>query len=315
MVQVRFTEMSLIYISSCKYVCIIIDDRFNDILLVKNVINSLSNEALVFIMEFGNFNIVFNQCLLRGLETFNFMSVYPSINMDLIIVFGEGKNVDTSKLHSKCTPMININNNSEVNYVCSQCSKLVNIKFHTTKQLTSFQHFCCHPEPVREIKNATTDLPAELTMDGKRVRSFQFIDENDTDLFLDKCCKTFSEMDVKRLANEPKDPIWDNHKEIGGEHSKFMQVMLVEIKRLGFREKKEEFKKQIKKSRSTSSSIHNQTESKPEPKRVENTKPCLAICKASTKKKGSPCHNSALPGSNYCGIPSHKKLEDSYSAS
>jgi hypothetical protein len=31
-------------------------------------------------------------------------------------------------------------------------------------------------------------------------------------------------------------------------------------------------------------------------------------CQASTKKNGTPCHNSALSGTNYCGISSHKKL-------
>jgi hypothetical protein len=97
-----------------------------------------------------------------------------------------------------------------------------------------------------------------------------------------------------------------------------MQVMLIEIKRLGFREKKEEFKKQIKKS-SSNPSMH-PIEIKKKTTRGEATKghtvseavpkasKVRANCSASTKKNGMPCNNSALPGSSYCGIPSHKKL-------
>lgn len=306
-----------------------IDDQFTNETLIANTIRKISNDAFVFIMEDGNFNLIYNICLVKGLEIFNFISLNNiTTPFDIIIVFGS-TNIDLQN-YSKI-PIINImTQNAE-------------------------------PPPS---DNQLNEISAKS--DFGRVRSFQFIDESNPDLFLDKCCKTFipdeqqstirseetSDSNPRSFINSQE--VWntavsDTHRtdcvqlqdQLDGKNAKFMQVMLIEAKRLGFRKKKEEFKKQIKKSSSASSlpvvirpaklpksqsnvkdrllvGAERSSDRPPSnkivpqkdksPKTVPCKVSCIATCLASTKKKGAPCTNSALPGTNYCGIPSHKKL-------
>ena len=367
-------------INKFKYICIFIDDHFTNESAIREVINLFSNDALVFIMEFGNFNLIYNQCLIKGLETFNFISDYPSQNPDLIVVFATSGtpsppwtiesliskrvtiiNVYEADSRLRSTPIgIEADSRLQIEYICCQCNQksIINGRLE-------IDHICQSATATAE-PTAEPTVTAEFT-EGSigRARSFQFIDENNSDIFLDKCCKTFISEDTpaNQTGKRREDPVWDAAK---NENSKFMQVMLIEIKRLGFREKKEEFKKQIKKSSSNPSTHPIETKfarvvktdlrggatanfvrTKP-PQMIEErqiSKLPLATqsadkckidvlrmpkareqperssgetkgrkfapelrCRASTKKNGTPCHNSALSGTNYCGISSHKKL-------
>lgn len=106
--------------------------------------------------------------------------------------------------------------------------------------------------------------------------SFQFVDQGDSDGFLRDCCKTFAgDQDVFEESQTT---------------SKFMQIMLIEAKKCSYRERKEEFKRNLRREV------------------LIGTKKQTSMCKASTKKGKAPCGNKALDGSDYCGIPSHKKL-------
>ena len=352
-----------------RQICIYIDDHFTNESAVREVINLFSNDALVFIMEFGNFNLIYNQCLIKGLETFNFISDYPSQNPDLIVVFATSGTPSPpwtiESLISKRVTIINVyeadsrlrstdveadsrlrstgveadswlrstgveaDSRLQIEYICCQCNQ----KSIISDRL-EIDHICQSTTATAE-PTAEPTVTAEFT-EGSigRARSFQFIDENNSDIFLDKCCKTFISDDTpaNQTGKRREDPVWDAAK---NENSKFMQVMLIEIKRLGFREKKEEFKKQIKKSSSNPSThpIETNFVRKKPPQMIEErqiSKLPLATqsadkckidvlrmpkarepelrCQASTKKNGTPCHNSALPGTNYCGISSHKKL-------
>jgi hypothetical protein len=356
-------------ISTFKYICIFIDDCFTNESLVKEVINWISNDALVFIMEFGNFNLIYNQCLVKGLETFNFIDTPPKIHSDLIIVFSEPNVVQApwsmETLISKKIPIVHVRPREAVEYICHQCNQ------KNVMNGSLIQHTCQSTFGDAERNKAQTcelvctqsdanllaprtDLQSDsdARIDERdnraepsgepivRARSFQFIDENNSDIFLDKCCKTFIRDDgapdrtwlgtiesessggansvcARTSFGSTNHPIWDSKNE-SEDNSKFMQVMLIEIKRLGFREKKEEFKKQIKKS-SSNPSMHpieikkkttrgEATKGHTVPEAVPKASKVRANCSASTKKNGMPCNNSALPGSSYCGIPSHKKL-------
>jgi hypothetical protein len=68
-----------------------------------------------------------------------------------------------------------------------------------------------------------------------------------------------------------------------------MQTMLIKIKRHDYRERKETFKKQLRTASNQSSN-------------------CTELCKALTKGGKTTCGNKAIGGTEYCGIPSHKKL-------
>lgn len=111
-----------------------------------------------------------------------------------------------------------------------------------------------------------------------RTNSFQSVTEP-TDEFLSNCCKTFVEL--------PKDSVFEEKKHA----SKFMQTMLSKIERKEYLDRKELFRKQLR------SQIVEPIQSIQKP-----------MCKAQTKKGKSSCTNRAIDGSDYCGIPSHKKL-------
>lgn len=369
-----------------------IDDQFANEILITNTIRRISNDAFVFIMEEGNFNLLYNQCLIKGLDIFNFISLNNiTTPFDLILVFGS-TNKDLQKYSE--IPIIHITTQS----VVRSPTRSVRSSTEATRSVVAYS-------PTQSIDLSSDHQSNEIS----RARSFQFIDESNPDIFLDKCCKTFIPDEQSIVKNEELpdsnirplvDPqeVWNTeaidttHRTESGKlsdqldsrNTKFMQVMLIEAKRLGFRKKKEEFKKQIKKSSSASSlPIVSRTPKLPKSQsnikmdrplvgaernsdrplvgadqrsdrplvganqsldrplvgtnplvssttlpynRLEQTQPqkeqspktvsckvnclatCLATCLASTKKKGAPCTNSALPGTNYCGIPSHKKL-------
>jgi hypothetical protein len=266
-------------------------------------------------------------------------------------------------LISKKIPIVHVRPREAVEYICHQCNQknVMNGSLiqHTCQstfgdaERNKAQTLVCTQSDANLLA-PRTDLQSDARIDDNRAepsgepivraRSFQFIDENNSDIFLDKCCKTFIRDDgapdrtwlgtiesessggansvcARTSFGSTNHPIWDSKNE-SEDNSKFMQVMLIEIKRLGFREKKEEFKKQIKKSSSNPSMHpieikkkttrgeaigakgHTVSEATPVPKASK----VRSNCRASTKKNGMPCNNSALPGSSYCGIPSHKKL-------
>ena len=75
-------------------------------------------------------------------------------------------------------------------------------------------------------------------------------------------------------------------------------MMKIEAKRHIYLTKKEEYKKQMRRKSSTKEKIYK--------KNILKTK--IILCQAITKKTKKQCSNNSLPGSNYCGIASHKKL-------
>lgn len=86
---------------------------------------------------------------------------------------------------------------------------------------------------------------------------------------------------------------------------KFQSSMIKDAKRLEFRVKSDNYKKEMKQPSLRKASLSDKKESK----KVSEVQ--VKLCKGVTKK-GKPCTNSALKGSNYCGIISHNtELRDS----
>lgn len=84
---------------------------------------------------------------------------------------------------------------------------------------------------------------------------------------------------------------------------KMQKTILIEANRRAYLERKERFKRDMKKL--SSNKIYEDSNNKPKRK----SKP-IKNCSATTKS-GKPCSNKALKGSDYCGILSHRSLPDS----
>lgn len=121
-----------------------------------------------------------------------------------------------------------------------------------------------------------------------RPQSSRSVASSEEDPFLANCCKSFV---------DPKDP--KNQIDMFGpskHSSKFMQTMMSKIERKDYLERKELFKKQLRVTTSTQEYI------------PQIATPHKNMCKAQTKKGKANCINKAIDGSDYCGIPSHRKL-------
>lgn len=103
---------------------------------------------------------------------------------------------------------------------------------------------------------------------------------------------------IRKISSEKK---LDFTIELTDKEKKAQRIALMEVRRHEYIQKREEFKRNMRKA-SSSTSIKTKKDS-------DNIKVCM--CKAKTKD-GKACSNKALRNSSYCGIVSHKKLDPDY---
>ena len=316
-------------------VIIIGDEDWSNDIYIYNIINQLSDKAIVFLKEGTECaKIIRQQTLIKGLETIGYVSnwkmsdtaniecnntLIKDCRADLILLFVENEeslnNYDYIKKMSIAykIPIIICKNEEEkekdlslllgvetIKYICGECgeSSIRNIK-------DPFGKFCSdkcilrdHPDMYKFIKSSEKAHPDSETEKKSltKNRSFQHIEETTEDNFKSKCRKAFTEDPQKLFIND--EPIISDNPKL----DKLNRILLLEAKRHAYRQKKEDFKREMRQSSRIKGTTSNTKVSSIKAKKTQ-------LCKATTKKNNKPCSNNALPGKQYCGIPSHKAQE------
>jgi endogenous inhibitor of DNA gyrase (YacG/DUF329 family) len=331
-------------ISRFQKISIIGDEEWNNTPLITFIINNISPKAVILLKEKGQCaEQVRNITFIKGLRTIGYLSNWLESNTsnymchknilkdepDLIILFIKNSNsknnyeniMKQSLIHK--IPLLSINENSQPHYMtqfqfqCGECgtSSLRKIthpfgKYCSQKCILK-DHLELH-KIIEEDRLKGKNISEENSEKKKMVRenSFQYIQECNIDNFTKKCQNTFGTSgEVEKCFIEdttpPKPELGKNVSEI--KLDKFSRMMMLEANRHAYLQKKENYKKQMRKPSSSSSSSR-QGKVKSLKKYKLKVQKSNRICKALTKKDNSPCSNSALKGSDYCGITSHKKL-------
>ena len=234
--------------------CFVFSDSWNDWNLVEDYLRTLDPSTCLFLRDPSP--TIDHMALVRGLETFWYVDTYPT-QVSLFVQWGT---------RTWDYPQIPVYDPISKRYLCHGCGG----KF-------PISGLWCTPDCSQTIASPERNPPP-------KTNSFQHIEQSDSDRFFVNCCKTFVSSE---WPSEEDSGIFDQKKET----SKFMQTMLIKIKRHDYRERKETFKRQLRNS-NTQTGPNN----------------CSERCKALTKGGRTTCGNKAIGGTEYCGIPSHKKL-------
>ena len=303
-------------------ISIIGDERWGgNTFLIESVINHLSDKSVLLVKEGSEISkIIRKYSFIKGLETVGYVSnwleskeanlicnqsLIKESKPEFVIIFSSVGNKETSindyeSIGAMCLinkiPLIIIYEDENIkdihniilNYRCPECGE------KSVKDINDrFEKFCseeCILKDHPSLYNFLQDQITEIKKEPKTVHksnSFQHIEDCTKDEFKEKCCKTFKNTEDNISFKEKK------------EIDKFQKIILIEAKRHAYLQKKEDYKRQMKRMGTSRD------------KKMNNVVQCKKPnhpCKAFTKKDKKPCSNNSLDGSNYCGIPSHKAM-------
>lgn len=140
--------------------------------------------------------------------------------------------------------------------------------------------------------------------DGPKIKknnSFQHVEDVDSNELLVKCINSFNISECELDNQKNVVPVDKKHR-----------TAIVNAKRITYLVKKDEYIKNIKKVKEMACSSPRM--SKPYSNNKLKLKKMISNnkkCGATIKKSGKQCTNSAINGTNFCGILSHKKLSTS----
>ena len=293
-----------------KRIAIIGDDLWNNETHIENIINIISHKSIILLEESTDdknlSKFVRKHAFIKGIETIGYQSNLKNLQKsqiiikeskpDLVILFiPPNSNSNYDNIENICsiykTPILKTTDieKIEFEYICGRCGK------KSIKKLNyDFGKFCSPECIIQNCEDIQEDSPQEHPPTPYKNKnetsltkssSFQKIEDINNDEFQTKCCKTF-------INKKNGDKSFINNEKI----DKFQMMMKIEAKRHIYLTRKEEYKKQMSRK---SSKV---------PKRDKKNILKIILCQAITKKSKKPCSNNSLPGSNYCGIASHKKL-------